>query len=297
MAVMLMLLGIGTTALLYADDYDPANPAEPGQLFMVRVTANYPEGAYLTGSGSYELGTTVRITTSAKSPAYTFCYWLKDSVRYCDDPAFDYVVTSSHARFEAHYSFEGDDDDDDDGGYGGDYDPENPGDPNMDTEGVVRRYPLTLVPAPAGSCSFNVTSGKFYAPDESIDLKANPARNFSFNGWYMNGRCISTEKRFFFSMPSRKVVLTASLSYNPQNPDEPSNGQEDVDVGQSGILGDVNRDGVVNLDDALLLIELYAKGDPEQQLQLNIADMDYNNVVNTADAVLIVNAYLQSLNP
>lgn len=84
--------------------------------------------------------------------------------------------------------------------------------------------------------------------------------------------------------------------YAPEFPEEPMEDpekeQEEVDNGQNGILGDVNRDGMINTQDAVMLTKLYLAGDPDGQLVPSICDMNGDGVVNTADAVAIVNYYL-----
>ena len=84
----------------------------------------------------------------------------------------------------------------------------------------------------------------------------------------------------------------ARYSYNPANPGEPVSYLRNVDK-QVGIAGDINGDGVVDITDAVTLINRYLSG-TTATLDLSIADMNNDGVVDITDAVAIVNKYLRN---
>jgi hypothetical protein len=86
--------------------------------------------------------------------------------------------------------------------------------------------------------------------------------------------------------------LVARFSYNPANPGEPVSYLSNVD-NQVGIAGDINGDGVVDITDAVALINRYLSGTTDT-LNLSIADMNNDGVVDITDAVAIVNKYLRN---
>lgn len=61
----------------------------------------------------------------------------------------------------------------------------------------------------------------------------------------------------------------------------------------AGIVGDVNGDGKVMVNDAVLLVNYYL-ADKLQELDKKICDVNGDGIVSVADAVAIVNIYLRS---
>lgn len=60
-----------------------------------------------------------------------------------------------------------------------------------------------------------------------------------------------------------------------------------------GLLGDVNGDGKVMVNDAVLLVNHYL-ADTLDTLDVNICDVNHDGIVSVADAVAIVNIYLHN---
>lgn len=63
-------------------EFDPVNPPEPQVMYRVKVTAQPEEAAYVSGTGTYVIGSTVYVGTSATSPAFRFSHWLKNGEEY-----------------------------------------------------------------------------------------------------------------------------------------------------------------------------------------------------------------------
>ncbi len=277
-----------------AQDYNPAFPAEPNAMYVVKVKCEPAEAANVSGRGTYEPGKSVTINTSAKSTSYIFDYWTLNGTKYSTSKSFSYKVTEEDVEFVAHYTYKEPEPEP--------YNPAFPSEPTViqPVKKIVEN-PLCIIAAPNGSCSFNRTSGAKVQEDQSVYVRAYPNTDFVFNGWYLNGSIVSKDLSFYYVMGSVPTTLTASFTYIPKFPSEPSEDEtkqeesgEKVDNGQSGIKGDVNHDGVVNTADAVMLMNLYISGDPEKQLVPNVCDVNGDGVVNTADAVAIMDGYLKN---
>lgn len=59
------------------------------------------------------------------------------------------------------------------------------------------------------------------------------------------------------------------------------------------MLGDVNKDGIVNVSDAVDIVEHYIEG-RTSELNIIISDVDGNGVINVSDAVEIVDMYINN---
>ena len=221
-----MLLCWGSiSTFAQSGDFDPTNPPEPMLQYKVTVGSTPSGVAYTSGGGKYNAGTTITIGTSSRNSNYVFDHWLKDGERIDQSATFRYVVEAKNVTFTAVYRFN----------------PNNPPEPT-----VSNKYRLYLVPSPQGICSFNITSGDKKEAGTRIWLNTNGSQGFVFSGWYDGDGLVSNQKGFYYTMPARDVTLTARYAYNPNNPDEPEGNQEDVD---NYMLGDVNNDGVVDVND------------------------------------------------
>ena len=90
-------------------------------------------------------------------------------------------------------------------------------------------------------------------------------------------------------MPDRHVTLTARYRYNPSNPNEPSgSGQEGV---QEHSQGDINADGMVDVSDAVLLLNYYLVGNPTPEI-ITLCDMNADGTVDVTDAVQVLNKFM-----
>ncbi len=281
-----------TVSSAWAQTYNPNFPPEPNAKFKLIVTCEPSEAANLTGGGWHMYDTQVYINTSARSTAYTFDYWEVDGKKYTTNRSFYYTVPDKNVRLVAHYTYKEPESEP--------YNPAFPSEPVViEPKKKIVKSPLYLVPAPAGSCSFNRTSGALVEADQSVQVKAYPNKDFVFKGWYMNGSLISSNQSFYYVMGTSATTLTASFTYSPSFPTEPSTDDEKqdesgttIDNGQNDMKGDVNGDGKVDTADAVMLMNLYLNGDPEGQLKPGVCDFNGDGVVNTADAVSIMNYYL-----
>ena len=76
---VILFLFMGNYMAVFADDFDPVNPAEPYVYSKLTVTAD-PVVAVssLSGDGHYREGTVVTLRSSRRSTLWTFSHWEKN---------------------------------------------------------------------------------------------------------------------------------------------------------------------------------------------------------------------------
>lgn len=58
--------------------------------------------------------------------------------------------------------------------------------------------------------------------------------------------------------------------------------------------GDLNRDGVINSNDAAIALDLYNNNNATN-IDIEIGDIDQNNIINSTDAALILDIYMSGI--
>ena len=264
-----LLLALAGQLQLAAQGYDPTNPAEPYQYSKLTVTGRPTEAiSSLYGEGYYMKGTAVSLGSYARSSAYTFSHWEKDGEWYSDAEWTSYTMENDAVTFTAVYTFS----------------PSSPDEPVLDDN---RLY---LVAEPLTACSFNRSSGQRYGYEDYIYLQAYANTGYTFLGWYDGSTLMSENLAFSFNMPDRDMTLVARFEYNPTNPAEPEGDGSQTNV-QTTPTGDANGDGVVNVTDAVYLINVclgLTEGANEAK-----CDVNGDGAVNVTDAVAIINMCLK----
>lgn len=268
-ALALFLL---TTAGAWADDYNPTNPPDPSMKFKLTVKASPTEAGYVSGGGMYQKGATVNVSTSPRAN-YNFQYWTCNGEQVSDVSSFQYTMPEESVELVAVYAFN----------------PNNPAEPTSPSS-----YRLYLETNMEGSCTFNRTSGAKQKADQYVLVAAqNVSPGFKFQGWFAGGQKVSDALSFNYLMPYEDVTLTANFVYNPDNPADPDSNANQTNI-DAGRPGDINNDGLVNVADAVLLINHYLNGTTDE-LPLGVADVNNDGEVNVSDAVEIINRYLNNL--
>lgn len=261
--LLMMIIGMVWALPMLADDFNPDNPAEPYTKYKVTTTAT-PFG-YTSGGGMYMSDDVITLSTSAYSSDYTFNHWTKDGAFYSSEQNCTYTVEAKRTDFVAVY----------------DYTPQDPAEPQFSNQ-----FRLFLTNNISSACSFNMTSGAKVEADTYVTVTAYTSNAYDFLGWYQGSEKVSDALSFNFLMPAENTTLTARFSYNPENPDEPN-------ATDYTVVGDVNEDKVVNVSDAVDLIQAYLGG-TTSELKMSVADVDDNKVVNVSDAVEIITKYLNN---
>lgn len=268
------LLATGSILPLQAqEEFNPANPADPQMNYKVRTSVEpQSAGAWINvwdenWDGYYRYGERITLECPATNGSYSFTHWTLDGEQYSTESYITYTMGSASVKFVAHYEFK----------------PENPNDPSY-----TPNNRLYLVAEPLTACTFNQSSGEKWKYDSSIYLYASPTSNgYKFEGWYHNGQLFSNSLSFSFQMPDEEVTLVARFEYNPDSPGDPfgDGSQSNVDT---GLKGDVNGDGVVDVADAVRVINLCLANEKEAS-----ADVNGDGGVDVADAVAVINICLK----
>lgn len=124
--------------------------------------------------------------------------------------------------------------------------------------------------------SYSLIEGLWW--DTSVESKGIDKKVYSFTG-KGNGTC------------TIHVKIKGLVSANEQ-----MDNLGDIDiskkiiVGKGTIKGDLNGDGVVNANDAALVLDIYKYGDSTAD-DIEVADIDGDGVVNANDAALILDMF------
>lgn len=268
--LLVLLLSVPTMAGAQTSDYNPPNPPEPLTKYQVSVSAEPAEAGYVSGGGKYAETATVNLSTSVRNSNYEFLYWMQDGAQIDKPRSFSYTMGNRKTNFVAVYGY-------------------NPGNPQEPTTSY--NYKLYLTTDAEGSCTFNMASGLKKKADQYVSVAVqNISPGFVFLGWFANGQKVSSSQSFNYLMPYQDVTLTARMVYDPASPADPSSdsGQDNI---QNAKSGDLNGDGIVNVTDAVILINHYLQN-TTNELPMGIADTNRDGILNVTDAVGIINIYL-----
>ena len=174
--------------------FDPASPSEPVvpeekpvPPVTYQLTATATMGNNASGTGKYQEGASVNVSTSAVNTSFKFQYWTKDGEQYTTSKSFSYTMTAAAVAFEAVYI----------------YDPSNPNEPTDPTpqeeeiDNTVR-YTLTFI-----ADDVVVKQEELREGTEIVAPEAPAKEGFSFDGWTPSVPA---------TMPAEDVTLTAVYS-------------------------------------------------------------------------------------
>lgn len=240
-----------------------------------------------SGAGTYAVGGTVNVKTSG-NVGYIFSHWTLNGEVYSTSTSLSYTAEEGEKNFVAVYE------------YDPTFNPELPPEPSL-----TLRSRLFLQSDPAGICTFNRTSGDYAEVDKSVTVKVTGInQGYDFVGWYLGDEQFSTSKSFDFMMTYEDATLTARFTETPPepeepeqpfNPDDPSEPESQGGDIHNIIKGDVNGDKIVDIDDALCIVN-YLVGKSNSTFVLEAADVNGDGVVDIADAVYIVNFVVGKIN-
>ncbi len=159
--------------------------------FTITAIAAPVEGGAISGSGTYEMGTTCTLNAIA-AVGYEFVKWTLNGSQVSTEPSFSFTVTSN-AVYTAHF------------------------------ERIINHYTVaaSVEPAAAGSVSGTGT----YQEGATCTLTATANPTYSFVNWTENGVIVSTNPTYSFTVNSNRsfvavfsqgqfFTITASASGN-----------------------------------------------------------------------------------
>lgn len=188
--------------------YNPTNPAEPGQYYTLTLQATPSAGGSfnLNSVTSYSKGAGISIRAYSNS-GFRFTGWELDGEIVSTSSSYSYTMPARNVKLIAHYK----------------YDPDNPAEPDEPNLPVYSSLNFQASPSDGGS--FNINSGNRYEVGTSVSLRAYSNSNFSFKNWTENGEVISTSSSFQYVVNAGNPKLVANFTYSPGSPEEPKQQQ------------------------------------------------------------------------
>lgn len=257
--------------------YRPTNPADPGDVdgmikYNLKVSLSREDAGVVSKGGKYKHGTKVTISTTPNE-GYEFRSWTRKvgetvEENYSTDRSFSYTTTKEDVEFVAEYV--------------------------KTSEEQLKGHTLTIKASTDGLCDFDRESETLVLEDDAFYVTVTLKSDVVFEGWYMDGVYVSDALTYGTYMPNHDVELVAKVRYQPYSPNDPGNDLGYVDIAPeipTGLIGDVNQDGKVDVSDAVDLLEFYLKGETSE-LDMFICDVDRNSVIDVSDAVEILEIYI-----
>ena len=190
-----------TARFKYAPD-SPSEPTQPDIKHNYVLTLLTEEGGYsLSGAGTYQEGTSVRINVYAET-GYLFTGWYDSHGELVSSQSrFDYVVTG-HATLTARFK----------------YNPDSPSEPTQPDIKISHR--ITAFASPEDGGTVSVENAIVYE-GETTRVRAYTNTGFVFQGWYVADTLFQTASDFYYTMGKKDISMEARFVYNPSSPSEP----------------------------------------------------------------------------
>ena len=162
-------------------DFNPTNPPEPNVTQSLVVDVDPTGAAYVSGTGKYREGTTVRVRTYSPKTNYKFSHWTINGYAYNETSTdFKYIMGDTAVVFIAHYTYEAP--------------PPAPFEPTNPPEPSIKLYvTVDIDPEEGGTTS---GSGSFTSGQKTT-VKANVKADYEFLYWTLNGYKLSTTATSF----------------------------------------------------------------------------------------------------
>lgn len=195
LSLLLMLL---CSAVAWAQEFNPTNPSEPGQLKRKLTLRVSPTGAGSTsGSGMILPGQSVTVTASAYT-GWVFVNWTDaNGQQVSTSRSYTFTKGNRSETLTANFAFN----------------PDGPSEPDE------LPHRLTLQKTEGGS----VSGGGYYLTGATVNIYAYPYNGYDFDGWYdSNGTLYSDVAQTTYTMGGKVTTLTARFKFNPDSPAEPN---------------------------------------------------------------------------
>jgi len=122
--------------------------------------------------------------------------------------------------------------------------------------------------------------------EQDIDLSRDVASTIWYN-W--NRYYLESEDDFAVAREKMIQVSHDIFPYNSMYIQTISNAWASVGVGDSLILGDINEDSIINIQDIILIVGILLGSFEPTENQLTYADINQDNIIDVLDIVFIIN--------
>lgn len=255
--LFLWLCAMGLMA--QTDGYDPVNPPNPevpAVTYLLVTSAQPAQAGSANVSGSkYTAGSSVYVYTYNNN-GYVFKHWTDGTNIVSTSSSFYYTMPAANTRLTAVYE----------------YDPASPDNPSGD---YTKPHTLALKASPSQGGYFNYSSNQQFKQGQQLSLYAYSNNNYQFKHWEYQGKIVSTDNRYYYTMPDVNVELVAVFEYNPASPQDPGTNSWNPETGEL-IMDAFQKD---NLSNAIYNVT-GGNTDDVQSLIVNgeISDYDIGNV-------------------
>ena len=185
------------------DDFNPADPPEPGQPPMkLQVTVVPAEAGSVSGTGRYAEGTAVSLRAYVNT-GFRFVSWTNAAGDVLStSTSYTHTKGAGHETLTANYVF----------------DPSNPSEPQEPS--MIMYYQLQVNTTEGGSAY----GGGRYLANQTITLSAYAEDKFEFVAWIddATGDVLSESCSFTYTTTAKHRSVTAHFRFNPDSPGEPS---------------------------------------------------------------------------
>lgn len=187
------------------DEFNPEPPPEPGKLTLLLSTD--PHGSadleQTNPSGIYDTGTEVTVRAYPHTN-YEFVAWQSaDGEELSGLSEYTFTLTEKNARLIAKLRFNP---------------KENPSEPGDGYYNLI----TTVAPSMGGWVEQNGQG--IYENGKEVTLIAHAYPDYVFDHWESDGKNVSEESTYRFTMPGKHVYLRAVYDWKPQSPIEPEIG-------------------------------------------------------------------------
>ena len=198
------------------DGYDPVNPPNPdvqATTYLLATSVQPAQAGSTNVSGSkYSAGSSVYVYTS-RNNGYVFKHWTDGTNIVSTSTSFYYTMPAGNAHLTAVYE----------------YNPNSPDNPSGD---YTRSHALALKASPSQGGSFNYNNNGEYKQGEQLSLYAYSNTNYVFKHWEYQGKVVSTNRNYNFTMPDVNAELVAVFEYNPTSPQDPGTNSWNAETGE-----------------------------------------------------------------
>lgn len=181
----------------------PPNPDMPRQKYTLTLNVSPQQGGivYSPGTEKYEAGSKLWLE-AYNNNSFAFVRWAENGETVSTDRYFYYVMPERDVTLTAEFRF----------------DPATPPDPQVPR---LKRV-LTLESQPEQAGAFNWSNYSEHLEGETFGISAYTSNSsFKFLEWQLDGKTVSKDSYYTFTMPNRNVHLVALYEFSPTPPKNP----------------------------------------------------------------------------
>lgn len=216
----LLLIAVLNSGIVSAQ-FNPEDPAEPGNKYRLTVDASPTEGGSVYGGGNYKKNEVVYLSAYARN-GYTFDCWKNGDEVISSLSSFDYVMPAISTKLTAYFIK------DEEGG-SGDFNPVDPVEPNSPDNGNVDNdstyHTLTIIKEPVKGGQMNYEGSVRIKAGATLYLYATTSDSYIFDGWYQGDKLLSIQTSYAYTMWNKDDTLTVKFTYSPYDPNEPGSSE------------------------------------------------------------------------